>query len=287
MLEMSAATRPSEAATPSDANVGGGRDSHGTDAGMLVVRDLHKYFGRVHALRGVDLSVRRGEVVCVLGPSGSGKSTLLRCINFIETPTSGQVFIDGRPIAGDSGEYAERDRKRKSLCAIRSEIGMVFQHFNLWSHMSVLGNVIEGPIQVRKLRREEAVEIGTRLLEKVGLSDKVDERPTRLSGGQKQRVAIARALAMQPKLILFDEPTSALDPELIGEVLDVMNDLAHEGMTMVIVTHEIGFARAAGTRVVFMDQGVVVEEGTPREVFDEPKQERTRRFLRSMLRYAP
>ncbi|HJU22971.1 MAG TPA: amino acid ABC transporter ATP-binding protein, partial [Casimicrobiaceae bacterium] len=198
---------------------------------MLVVRDLHKYFGQVHALRGVDLSVRKGEVVCVLGPSGSGKSTLLRCINFIETPTSGQIFIDGRPIGERPGNDS---RKRKSLCAIRSEIGMVFQHFNLWSHMSVLGNVIEGPIQVRKLPRDQAVEMGTRLLAKVGLSDKVNERPTRLSGGQKQRVAIARALAMRPKLILFDEPTSALDPELIGEVLDVMNDLAHEGMTMII-----------------------------------------------------
>jgi ABC-type histidine transport system ATPase subunit len=190
MLEMSAA---SEATVPSGAQQGGSRESPASDAEMLVVRDLHKYFGQVHALRGVDLSVRKGEVVCVLGPSGSGKSTLLRCINFIETPTSGRVFIDGRAVAGESGNDA---RKRKSLCAIRSEIGMVFQHFNLWSHMSVLGNVIEGPIQVRKLPREEAVEIGTRLLAKVGLSDKVNERPTRLSGGQKQRVAIARALAM-------------------------------------------------------------------------------------------
>ena len=284
MLAMTATTAASSAAHEQGVERAAARDA---DRAMLVVRDLHKYFCHVYALRGVDLSVRKGEVVCVLGPSGSGKSTLLRCINFIETPTSGQIFIDGRPIVGDSDDHAGKDRKRKSICAIRSEIGMVFQHFNLWSHMSVLGNVIEGPIQVRKLPRERAVEIGTRLLAKVGLSDKVNERPTRLSGGQKQRVAIARALAMQPKLILFDEPTSALDPELIGEVLDVMNDLAHEGMTMVIVTHEIGFARAAGTRVVFMDQGVVVEEGTPREVFDEPKQERTQRFLRSMLRYAP
>ena len=282
---MSAAT--AQTAVPSEQGHIGGRAAPASDSEMLVVRDLHKYFGHVHALRGVDLSVRRGEVVCVLGPSGSGKSTLLRCINFIETPTSGRVFIDGRPIGAESADEVPRDRKRTSLCAIRSEIGMVFQHFNLWSHMSVLGNVIEGLIQVRKLPRSEAIAIGTRLLAKVGLSDKVNERPTRLSGGQKQRVAIARALAMQPKLILFDEPTSALDPELIGEVLDVMNDLAHEGMTMVIVTHEIGFARAAGSRVVFMDQGVVVEEGTPHEVFDHPRQERTQRFLRSMLRYAP
>lgn len=254
---------------------------------MLVVEDLHKSFGAVHAVRGISLSVRRGEVVCILGPSGSGKSTFLRCINFIEQPTSGRVYIDGRVIGrGHDGEGRKR-QKQATLCGIRSEIGMVFQHFNLWSHMTVLGNVIEGLIEVKRMPRQEAVEIGIRLLGKVGLSDKVHERPTRLSGGQKQRVAIARALAMQPKLILFDEPTSALDPELIGEVLDVMNDLAREGMTMVIVTHEIGFARAVATRVVFMDQGIVVEAGSPSDVFDHPQHERTRRFLGRMLRYTP
>ncbi len=253
---------------------------------MLVVEDLHKSYGAVHAVRGISLSVRRGEVVCILGPSGSGKSTFLRCINFIEQPTSGRVYIDGRVIGRGHGEGGKR-QKQATLCAIRSEIGMVFQHFNLWSHMTVLGNVIEGLIEVKRMPRQEAVEIGIRLLGKVGLSDKVHERPTRLSGGQKQRVAIARALAMQPKLILFDEPTSALDPELIGEVLDVMNDLAREGMTMVIVTHEIGFARAVATRVVFMDQGIIVEEGLPNDVFDRPQHERTRRFLGRMLRYAP
>jgi polar amino acid transport system ATP-binding protein len=254
---------------------------------MLVVEALHKSFGSIEALRGINLSVRRGEVVCVLGPSGSGKSTLLRCINFISPPTSGRVFIDGRSIGQERIGEKWKGQKQAALCAIRSEIGMVFQHFNLWSHMTVLGNVIEGLIQVKGLPQEQAVAIGNKLLGKVGLADKVNERPTRLSGGQKQRVAIARALAMEPKLILFDEPTSALDPELIGEVLDVMNDLAREGMTMIIVTHEIGFARAAASRVVFMDKGVVVEEGPPGEVLDRPQHERTQRFLRGMLRYAP
>jgi polar amino acid transport system ATP-binding protein len=254
---------------------------------MLVVEELHKSFGLVLALQGLSLTVGRGEVVCVLGPSGSGKSTLLRCINFIERPTSGCIFIDGRPIGQERAGEGWKAQKQTTLSAIRSEIGMVFQHFNLWSHMTVLGNVIEGLIQVKRLPLQQATDIGIRLLGKVGLSDKVNERPTRLSGGQKQRVAIARALAMEPKLILFDEPTSALDPELIGEVLDVMNDLAREGMTMIIVTHEIGFARAAASRVVFMDQGVVVEDGPPGEVLDHPQQERTQRFLGRMMRYAP
>ena len=254
---------------------------------MVVIEGLHKSFGSVLALQGMDLTVRRGEVVCVLGPSGSGKSTLLRCINLIERPTSGHIFIDGRSIGQERAADAWKPQKQTKLCAIRSEIGMVFQHFNLWSHMTVLGNVIEGLIQVKRLPREQAAEIGIRLLGKVGLSDKVNERPTRLSGGQKQRVAIARALAMQPKLILFDEPTSALDPELTGEVLEVMNALAREGMTMIIVTHEIGFARAVASRVVFMDQGAVVEDGPPTNVLDHPQHERTKRFLGRMLRYAP
>ena len=254
---------------------------------MVVVKDLHKSFGSVLALQGMNLTVQRGEVVCVLGPSGSGKSTLLRCINLIEQPTSGHIFIDGRSIGQERAGEGWKAQKQTTLCAIRTEIGMVFQHFNLWPHMTVLGNVIEGLVQVKRLPREQAAEIGIRLLGKVGLSDKVNERPTRLSGGQKQRVAIARALAMQPKLILFDEPTSALDPELTGEVLEVMNDLAREGMTMIIVTHEIGFARAVASRVVFMDQGIVVEDGRPANVIDHPQHERTKRFLGRMLRYAP
>ena len=254
---------------------------------MLSVEGLRKSFGALEVLRGIDLSVARGEVVCIIGPSGSGKSTLLRCINFIERPTAGRVFIDGRPIGFEPRGGRWVTQKQAALCDIRAEIGMVFQHFNLWPHMSVLGNVVEGLRNVRRQPRREAEEIGKGLLAKVGLADKVLEPPTRLSGGQKQRVAIARALAMQPKLILFDEPTSALDPELIGEVLDVMHDLAREGMTMLVVTHEIGFARAVASRVVFMDAGVVVEEGTPEAVLDRPQHERTRRFLGGMLRYAP
>ncbi|MGH6797177.1 MAG: amino acid ABC transporter ATP-binding protein, partial [Roseiarcus sp.] len=201
------------------------------DRTMVAVEELRKSFGPLEVLCGIDLNVRRGEVVCVLGPSGSGKSTLLRCLNFIERPTSGHICIDGRSIGFDRVGERWVPQSQKAICDIRAEIGMVFQHFNLWSHMSVLGNVIEGLLQVKRMARSEAVEMGTTLLAKVGLADKVHERPTRLSGGQKQRVAIARALAMQPKVILFDEPTSALDPELIVEVLDVMNDLAREGMT--------------------------------------------------------
>ena len=254
---------------------------------MLSVEGLRKSFGALEVLRGIDLAVARGEVVCVIGPSGSGKSTLLRCINFIERPSGGRVFIDGRPIGVEPRGGRWVPQSQAALCGIRAEIGMVFQHFNLWPHMSVLANVVEGLRNVKKLPRAEAEEIGRGLLRKVGLADKVGERPTRLSGGQKQRVAIARALAMQPKVILFDEPTSALDPELIGEVLDVMNDLAREGMTMLVVTHEIGFARAVAHRVVFMDQGAVVEEGAPEAVLDRPQLERTRRFLGGILRYAP
>jgi polar amino acid transport system ATP-binding protein len=254
---------------------------------MVSVEQLHKSFGALEVLRGIDLSVVRGEVVCVIGPSGSGKSTLLRCINFIERPTSGRVFIDGRPIGFEPKGEGWVAQSQARLCDIRAEIGMVFQHFNLWPHMSVIGNVVEGLRNVKKLPRRDAAEIGRGLLAKVGLADKADDRPTRLSGGQKQRVAIARALAMQPKVILFDEPTSALDPELIGEVLDVMNDLAREGMTMLVVTHEIGFARAVASRIVFMDGGVIVEEGAPEAVLDRPQHERTRRFLGGILRYAP
>jgi polar amino acid transport system ATP-binding protein len=252
---------------------------------MVCIEDLHKSFGPLEVLRGIDLSVRRGEVVCLLGPSGSGKSTLLRCINVLEQPTRGRISIDRQSVDYEqsAGGWGHGQR---ALCEMRAQIGMVFQHFNLWPHMTVLGNVIEGLIQVKKLSRIQAVAIGEELLAKVGLREKINERPTRLSGGQKQRVAIARALAMQPKLILFDEPTSALDPELIGEVLEVMSVLAKEGMTMIVVTHEVGFAREIADRIVFMDAGVVVEEGLPGAVLEAPRHERTKKFLGRILRYS-
>jgi polar amino acid transport system ATP-binding protein len=252
---------------------------------MVRIEDLHKSFGPLEVLRGIDLSVRRGEVVCLLGPSGSGKSTLLRCINALEQPTRGRISIDGQPVAFEKSA-AGWGHGQRALCEMRAQIGMVFQHFNLWPHMTVLGNVIEGLIQVKKLPRAQAVAIGEELLAKVGLREKINERPTRLSGGQKQRVAIARALAMQPKLILFDEPTSALDPELIGEVLEVMSVLAKEGMTMIVVTHEVGFTREIADRIVFMDGGVVVEEGPPGAVLRAPRHERTKKFLTRILRYS-
>jgi ABC-type polar amino acid transport system ATPase subunit len=244
---------------------------------MVLIENLHKSFGSIEVLRGVNLSIGRGEVVGLLGPSGSGKSTLLRCINALEQPTRGKILIDGEPIA---------HLNQRALCQMRAQIGMVFQHFNLWSHMTVLENVIEGLMQVKRLPRGEAVSIGTELLVKVGLAEKINEHPTRLSGGQKQRVAIARALAMQPKLILFDEPTSALDPELIGEVLDVMTTLAKEGMTMLIVTHEVGFTRDIANRILFMDAGAVLEDGTPAAVLGAPRHDRTRKFLTRILRYS-
>ena len=254
-----------------------------TSGNMIVGEDLHKHFGSLEVLKGINLSVDRGEVVCLLGPSGSGKTTLLRCINFIETPTHGRVYIEGHPIGYQASPNGWVPQDRRTLCQMRAQIGMVFQHFNLWSHMTVLGNLIEAPIQVKGLPRAEAVRIAAELLEKVGLADKIQEYPARLSGGQKQRVAIARALAMQPKVMLFDEPTSALDPELIGEVLDVMKVLAHEGMTMVVVTHEVGFAREVGHRVVFIDGGVILEEGPPDAILVKPQHERTKRFLSRIL----
>src|SRR5579883_429860 len=236
---------------------------------VIRIEGLHKSFGPLQVLKGIDLSVARGEVVCILGPSGSGKSTLLRCVNYLERPTSGRIFLQGEPVGDGAG------RGSLTLPQLRARVGMVFQHFNLWAHMTALGNVVEGLIQVKRMPREEAERVGTALLAKVGLQDKVNERPGRLSGGQKQRVAIARALAMEPIAILFDEPTSALDPELIGEVLEVMGSLAREGMTMLVVTHEVGFAREIADRIVFMDHGVVVEEGPPGEVLDAPRHERT------------
>ncbi len=236
---------------------------------MIRIKNLHKSFGSLEVLKGVDLHITPGEVVVVIGPSGSGKSTLLRCINCLEEITSGTVIVDGFDVTD-----VKTDRNY-----VRAETGMVFQLFNLFPHMTVLENVTLGPIKVRKMRRKAADKIGLELLEKVGLSDKASVYPDNLSGGQKQRVAIARSLALKPKSILFDEPTSALDPELIGEVLEVMKRLALEGMTMVVVTHEMGFAREVADRVLFMDEGVIMEENTPQEMFDHPKNERTRNFL--------
>ena len=248
-------------------------------APIIRVRKLEKCFGKLYVLKGLDLDVEAGEVLVVIGRSGSGKSTFLRCLNFLEEPTAGTIEIDGVVIP--AGEPSREHRTH--IQQIRAKTGMVFQHFNLFPHMTALENVIEGPLTVKRMPREKAIEIGERLLGWVGLMDKRDEYPARLSGGQQQRVAIARALAMEPKIMLFDEPTSALDPELIGEVLDVMRRLAREGMTMIVVTHEMGFAREVADRVIFMDDGVWVEEGTPEEMFDHPQDPRTKDFLRHVL----
>jgi polar amino acid transport system ATP-binding protein len=250
---------------------------------MVLAEGVHKRFGRLEVLKGINLQVSRGEVMCLLGPSGSGKSTFLRCINHLEKINSGRLSVDGELVgyrqAGDKlHELHESEVARK-----RSEIGMVFQHFHLFPHMTALENVTLAPIRVGGMRRGEARERGAQLLEQVGLSDKTNVYPVALSGGQQQRVAIARALAMQPKLMLFDEPTSALDPELVGDVLDAMRRLAHEGMTMIFVTHEIGFAREVADTVVFMDEGVVVESGKPTSVLDSPQHQRTQTFLHKVL----
>ncbi len=236
----------------------------------IQVIDLHKYFGELEVLKGIDLSIADSEVVCVIGPSGSGKSTLLRCVNRLEEPTSGTILIEGEDITDPD---ADVDR-------LRTRIGMVFQQFNLFPHLDVLGNLTVAQTRVLKRSRAEAERIAREMLERVGVLDKIAEYPIRCSGGQQQRVAIARALCMKPDMMLFDEPTSALDPELVGEVLDVMRSLAREGMTMMVVTHEMGFAREVADRVVFMDEGVVVEEGPPHQVLTEPRTERARRFLR-------
>ena len=254
-----------------------------TDSIVRVV-DLHKYFGKLHVLKGISLEIARGEVVCIIGPSGSGKSTLLRCMAFLEVPTSGRIYLDGKLLGmrETAGGTLVRDSER-TLNRQRRNIGMVFQHFHLWPHKTAQQNITEGPLMVKKQPRREAEALALELLRKVGLMDKKDEYPARLSGGQQQRVAIARALAMNPKIMLFDEPTSALDPELIGEVLDVMKALAKEGMTMVVVTHEMGFAKEVGDRVIFMDQGGIVEESSPAEIFEAPRNERTQQFLRKVL----
>ncbi|GAA1408566.1 amino acid ABC transporter ATP-binding protein [Oerskovia paurometabola] len=264
-------------ASPADASV----------APMVEIVGVHKAFGDVHVLKGVDLEVPRGSVCVVLGPSGSGKSTLLRCINELEDLTAGRIYVDGDLIGYREVENNGKKRLHrlhpKVIAEQRSRIGMVFQRFNLFPHMTALQNVMEAPVQVRGLSRAQARARAVELLERVGLADRMDHYPAQLSGGQQQRVAIARALAMDPELMLFDEPTSALDPELVGEVLAVMRDLAESGMTMIVVTHEIGFAREVGDHVVFMDDGVIVEQGDPREVLTNPREERTREFLAHVL----
>ena len=238
----------------------------------IEIRDLHKYFGELEVLRGISTTIRHGEVVCLLGPSGSGKSTLLRCVNRLEEPTSGSILIEGEDITSEDAD----------VDGLRTRIGMVFQQFNLFPHLTVLRNLRIAQRKVLRRDTDEATKIAEEMLARVGLSDKIDEHPSRLSGGQQQRVAIARALCMNPDMRLFDEPTSALDPELIGEVLDVMRELAEAGMTMLVVTHEMGFALQVADRVIFMDEGVIVEEGPPREVLRNPQHQRTKKFLRAI-----
>jgi polar amino acid transport system ATP-binding protein len=250
---------------------------------MVVAEDVRKRFGRLEVLRGVSLEVQPGEVMCVLGPSGSGKSTFLRCVNHLEKIDAGRLWVDGELVGYREARGKVYELRDSEVARKRAEIGMVFQRFNLFPHMTALENVVEAPVTVRKRTRREAAERGEELLARVGLADKAHTYPAQLSGGQQQRVAIARALAMQPKLMLFDEPTSALDPELVGEVLDAIRGLARDGMTMIVVTHEIGFAREVGDTAVFMDAGVVLESGSPREVLTTPAHERTRAFLSKVL----
>ena len=239
---------------------------------MIDIENLRKSFGDVEVLKGIDLTIKEKEVVVIIGPSGSGKSTLLRCMNYLEEPTSGKVSVDGIVLDGEA-----------NINKVREEVGMVFQRFNLFPHMTVLDNIMLAPIKVRHITKAEAEDTARKLFARVGLADKADAYPSQLSGGQQQRVAIARALAMKPKVMLFDEPTSALDPEMVGEVLDVMRKLAEEGMTMVIVTHEMGFAREVGDRLLFVDDGRIIEQGDPKEVFEHPQEERTRLFLSKVL----
>ncbi|NLT94705.1 MAG: amino acid ABC transporter ATP-binding protein [Clostridia bacterium] len=240
---------------------------------MIVVNNLVKNFGKLQVLKGITERIKPQEVVCVIGPSGSGKSTFLRCLNLLETPTSGEIMIDGKNITDPNNDINK----------IRQDVGMVFQRFNLFPHMTALQNITLAPMKVRGLSQKEAEERAYNLLAKVGLTDKANVYPDALSGGQQQRIAIARALAMHPKIMLFDEPTSALDPEMVGEVLAVMKDLAREGMTMVVVTHEMGFAREVSDRVLFMDEGIIVEQGSPEEIFNNAKNERTKAFLSKIL----
>jgi len=250
---------------------------------MVLAEKVHKSFGSLEVLKGIDLRVDRGQVCCLIGPSGSGKSTFLRCINHLENVDAGRLSVDGALVGYRQQGDKLYELREKETAAARAEIGMVFQRFNLFPHMTVVGNVMEAPVRVLRQPREKALARARALLDRVGLADKVDAYPAQLSGGQQQRVAIARALAMDPKLMLFDEPTSALDPELVGEVLDVMRDLARDGMTMVVVTHEMGFARDVADQVAFMDNGVVVEVGPPTQVLDAPVMKRTRDFLGKVL----
>jgi polar amino acid transport system ATP-binding protein len=250
---------------------------------MVDVQGVHKRFGRLEVLRGIDLEVQRGEVMVILGPSGSGKSTLLRCINHLENIDTGRISVDGNLVGYRQVGDRIYELKEKEVAQRRAEVGMVFQRFNLFPHMTALGNVIEAPLRVRGTPRAEATKRAQELLERVGLEEKANAYPSQLSGGQQQRVAIARALAMDPKLMLFDEPTSALDPELVGDVLDVMRALSGEGMTMMVVTHEMGFAREVADQVVFMDGGVIVERGQPAEVIGAPREARTKAFLSKVL----
>ncbi len=240
---------------------------------MIKVVDLHKSFGNLKVLQGINDYINKGEVVVIIGPSGSGKSTYLRCINQMEEVTSGQIFVNEADITDPKVDINE----------VRQKVGMVFQHFNLFPHMTVLDNITLAPMKIKKMNKEEAEKLAYSLLEKVGLREKANEYPSKLSGGQKQRIAIARALAMKPEVMLFDEPTSALDPEMVNEVLDVIKELADEGMTMMIVTHEMGFAKEVGTRLLFMDQGKIIEEGVPKDIFEAPKEERTKLFLSKVL----
>ncbi len=240
---------------------------------MIKVKNLKKTFGDLEVLCGINEHVKKGEVVVVIGPSGSGKSTFLRCLNLLETPTEGEIFIDDEKI----------NDPKVNVNRIRQKMGMVFQHFNLFPHLTILGNITLAPVLLKKMTKQQAHDKAIELLGKVGLADKADAYPAQLSGGQKQRVAIARALAMEPEIMLFDEPTSALDPEMVGEVLDVMKSLADSGMTMVVVTHEMGFAKEVGTRLLFMDQGIVMESGVPKDIFENPQNERTQKFLSKVL----
>jgi len=240
---------------------------------MIKVNNLHKGFGKLNVLNGIDEHIKPGVVVVVIGPSGSGKSTFLRCLNLLEKPNKGEIYVDDELI----------NAPKVDVNKVRQKMGMVFQHFNLFPHLTVMDNIILAPVKLKKMTKEQAVAKGEELLKIVGLSDKADSYPVQLSGGQKQRIAIARSLAMEPEIMLFDEPTSALDPEMVGEVLDVMKNLAKSGMTMVVVTHEMGFAREVATRVVFMDGGVVLESGTPEEIFERPQNERTKLFLSKVL----
>jgi polar amino acid transport system ATP-binding protein len=250
---------------------------------MVRAESVHKSFGRNEVLRGIDLEVAPREVMCIIGPSGSGKSTFLRCINHLEKIDAGRLWVDGELVGYQERGGRLHELPDREVCRKRSEIGMVFQSFNLFPHMTALENVIEAPVKVKREQVTAATERGRALLDRVGLGDKMNAHPRQLSGGQQQRVAIARALAMQPKLMLFDEPTSALDPELVGDVLNVMRDLAHEGMTMIVVTHEMGFAREVGDSLVFMDSGMIVEAGNPRDVIGNPQQQRTKDFLSKVL----